>query len=509
MPKTATIATKVNKKVSSRNGTTQPAKKSPVLPKQKTNNLYESNFAEKREFESSFESKLNSSKGKGDQLSANTRDFMESRFGSDFTEVKIHTDSNSVQMNKELNAQAFTHGNDVYFNRGRYDPTSSSGKHWLAHELTMQQNGYKTSKENTASTKIQRFVGLNPEAVHELYLQKYQKERKIFGGLLSDNVARDIVKRWKRGDSKYILTVIHKEFLIKEMMDGDLEDSDQQGILDLLSYSGESDYKKLLPIVDGAINRFSQEKIQRLKKMKNARKRRRVAKGATFDPELVRAAMLKLIKNAGLWNWIFSSQKDCITTIREIVLPQLYKKHPKNMKRIKKEVDTLCRLRGNRIMDVMEGLKKAGFIVGSKKRIPFKRNWEYRLVKGKKQSFKVPKNLRESAWNYIIKRSSKHEGWHIFGMSIMAGYHSVTVFVNNRPGGPFLYWSDQIPRIGTKTFEPGSEYGFRRYKNPHFDKYIELYTREKWDYKRKNHKKQPETHDSKTDLEIWKLKAPT
>ena len=65
-----------------------------------------------------------------------TRGQMESGFGVDFGNVNIHTDSRAVQMNKDLNAQAFTHGNDIYFNEGKYDTTSTSGKHLLAHELT-------------------------------------------------------------------------------------------------------------------------------------------------------------------------------------------------------------------------------------------------------------------------------------------------------------------------------------------------------------------------------------
>jgi outer membrane protein OmpA-like peptidoglycan-associated protein len=42
-----------------------------------------------------------------------------------------------------LNAQAFTVGNDIYFNSGKYAPESDSGRHLLAHELThtVQQGG--------------------------------------------------------------------------------------------------------------------------------------------------------------------------------------------------------------------------------------------------------------------------------------------------------------------------------------------------------------------------------
>jgi hypothetical protein len=57
---------------------------------------------------------------------------MEPRFGADFSNIKVHTDSNAVQMNKEVGAQAFAHGGDIYFGAG-----SSPGNNELtAHELT-------------------------------------------------------------------------------------------------------------------------------------------------------------------------------------------------------------------------------------------------------------------------------------------------------------------------------------------------------------------------------------
>lgn len=82
------------------------------------------------------ENQINSSKGGGNSMDHETKNFMESRFGTDFSNVKIHTGSEAVQMSRELNAQAFAVGNDIYFNEGKYNPTSDSGKHLLAHELT-------------------------------------------------------------------------------------------------------------------------------------------------------------------------------------------------------------------------------------------------------------------------------------------------------------------------------------------------------------------------------------
>jgi len=81
-------------------------------------------------------SRLSQSKGGGKPLADADRNFMESRFGVDFSGVRLHTGSNAVQMSRELDAQAFTHGRDMYFGAGRYNPGTSSGKRLLVHELT-------------------------------------------------------------------------------------------------------------------------------------------------------------------------------------------------------------------------------------------------------------------------------------------------------------------------------------------------------------------------------------
>jgi hypothetical protein len=90
---------------------------------------------------------------------------MESGFGSDFGNVRIHTDSTAVQMNQELGAHAFTNGSDIYFNQGKYQPNSKDGQHLLAHELThtvqqgasgMVQNKSKKSNFSGFSNHIQQ-----------------------------------------------------------------------------------------------------------------------------------------------------------------------------------------------------------------------------------------------------------------------------------------------------------------------------------------------------------------
>ena len=97
---------------------------------------------------------IEQSRGKGRALPKGTKSFMESRFGTDFSGVNIHTGGNAIQMSRELGAKAFTVGNDIYFNQGQFNPHSNSGKHLLAHELThvVQQNG--NSAAHTAQAKV-------------------------------------------------------------------------------------------------------------------------------------------------------------------------------------------------------------------------------------------------------------------------------------------------------------------------------------------------------------------
>jgi hypothetical protein len=111
---------------------------------------------------SSIESRLASSKGGGSALPKDVLRFMEPRFGADFSSVQVHTDSNAVQMNKELGAQAFAHGSDIYFGAGK----SPENNELTAHELThvVQQTGRVPDqplqlKPRDASRRLQSAVG--------------------------------------------------------------------------------------------------------------------------------------------------------------------------------------------------------------------------------------------------------------------------------------------------------------------------------------------------------------
>lgn len=79
----------------------------------------------------------------GRPLDAQTRSFMESRFGHDFGRVRVHTDDRAAESASAVGASAYTVGSDVVFARGSYAPSTTEGRRLLAHELThvLQQSG--------------------------------------------------------------------------------------------------------------------------------------------------------------------------------------------------------------------------------------------------------------------------------------------------------------------------------------------------------------------------------
>lgn len=108
----------------------------------------------------SIAQRIDASQGKGSPLSSSSRSFMESRFNTDFSDVRVHTDSYASQLSHELNAQAFTVGNDIYFNSGKFSEGTDQGKHLLAHELT-----HTIQQSTNIQKKIQREVAYDDRVI--------------------------------------------------------------------------------------------------------------------------------------------------------------------------------------------------------------------------------------------------------------------------------------------------------------------------------------------------------
>ncbi|WP_336094072.1 eCIS core domain-containing protein [Leeuwenhoekiella sp. CH_XMU1409-2] len=96
----------------------------------------------------SIQERLKNNKHNGEPMAPATQTRMEQNFGTNLSDVRIHTDANAQKMSADLGAQAFTSGRDIYFNEGKYTPGSPEGDGLLAHELThtIQQGAIATNK---------------------------------------------------------------------------------------------------------------------------------------------------------------------------------------------------------------------------------------------------------------------------------------------------------------------------------------------------------------------------
>jgi outer membrane protein OmpA-like peptidoglycan-associated protein len=124
----------------------------------------------------------------GQPLDLSSRAFMEPRFGQDFSNVRVHTDSRAADSAGAVNALAYTVGRDVVFGAGQYAPQSQAGRHLLAHELThvVQQGSGQVgadaeSKAQRSADMVSRGQPANKEmaGTSELSLQKAGKDDPV------------------------------------------------------------------------------------------------------------------------------------------------------------------------------------------------------------------------------------------------------------------------------------------------------------------------------------------
>lgn len=234
----------------------------------------------------------------GRPLEQGVRASMERRFAHDFSGVRVHTGGEADRAARSLDARAYAVGRDIVFRSGAYAPHSPDGRSLIAHELThvaQQERGGASlqrqaishpgdAAEREARSNAGRAEGSGPLTAAEppsavfhrdaagigagialgvsgaiglgftiaalagafssenfsdqeltTYLGFLQDKQRPEGNLNSDNKARAVVKRWKKGAAGFtVLIVPIRILLIKEMASGYMGAADQDGILDLL-----------------------------------------------------------------------------------------------------------------------------------------------------------------------------------------------------------------------------------------------------------------------------------
>ncbi|MBW4425356.1 MAG: DUF4157 domain-containing protein [Nostoc desertorum CM1-VF14] len=90
-----------------------------------------------------LETAINQARGGGQPLADNVRKPMEQFSGTDLSRVKVHTDQKADQLSRAIQARAFTTGQDIFFAKGEYKPSSREGQKLIFHEgrHVAQQNG--------------------------------------------------------------------------------------------------------------------------------------------------------------------------------------------------------------------------------------------------------------------------------------------------------------------------------------------------------------------------------
>lgn len=92
---------------------------------------------------------IQSKRGGGATLDSGAKKGMEQSMGQDFSDVRVHSDSDADSLSRSVQAKAFTTGKDIFFRSGEYQPGSTEGNKLLAHELThvvQQQNAPPAQK---------------------------------------------------------------------------------------------------------------------------------------------------------------------------------------------------------------------------------------------------------------------------------------------------------------------------------------------------------------------------
>lgn len=133
----------------------------------------------------------------GSPLEPAVRRDMEQRFGYSFSRVRVHTGTAAEQSARDVNARAYTVGQDIVFGMGQFAPGTHAGRQLLSHELThvVQQSGADASRllhnnDNFSGATISqpvmeggvivRCVQRQPASSNQEIEKEYKEERKRF-----------------------------------------------------------------------------------------------------------------------------------------------------------------------------------------------------------------------------------------------------------------------------------------------------------------------------------------
>ncbi|ELS32854.1 MULTISPECIES: DUF4157 domain-containing protein [Pseudanabaena] len=189
-----------------------------------------------------LESSIQRMRGSGQPLEPKLKLKMERAMGTDFSTVKIHTDTQSDRLNQSIQAKAFTTGQDVFFRQGAYAPTSRDGQELIAHELThvVQQNGNKLRRslqplspqplfaQQQKKLSVQRKFNLKTSEETRLLSSDTDKKQEMVSSLVNAlKTKKDALTQYEeKGKEQDIETYVNHQNLkteIQTMLDSNID----------------------------------------------------------------------------------------------------------------------------------------------------------------------------------------------------------------------------------------------------------------------------------------------
>jgi len=160
---------------------------------------------------SRFSDNINAMRGGGQPMSASSREFFESRFGADFSAVRLHTNANAAQTASDIHARAFTVGKDIALDAGQYAPETSEGKKLLAHELThVVQQGKKSNKELQRQQAVIQDPSIGrTDLTQGLADWSQLKPEQLLGAMIDSVVLAEIEQHFESQEAKDVAYAIY------------------------------------------------------------------------------------------------------------------------------------------------------------------------------------------------------------------------------------------------------------------------------------------------------------
>lgn len=185
-----------------------------------------------------LEQSIQQARGGGQSLDSKVRGQMEPTFGADFSGVRIHADTQADMLNRQLNARAFTTGQDIFFRQDAYNPGNSSGRELIAHELThvVQQTGNEARRKLTVGQPGDKYEQ-EANKVARAIIQKEQQvvQKQSDGKLVRRQVEEEEEEVQMKPEYSAVQRQVEAEEKEEEPIQGKCEDGLVQRVIDPIS----------------------------------------------------------------------------------------------------------------------------------------------------------------------------------------------------------------------------------------------------------------------------------